>query len=50
LRFLQAAEALEVERMLTQLMAVPKGSKKAISSDMYKAYHPKMVEATWYDW
>eukprot|EP00775_Hariotina_reticulata_P010346 gene10346-10503_t len=46
----KAAEALEVERMLTELSSVPKGSKKAISADMYKAYHPKMVEATWYDW
>lgn len=47
----QAAEAADVERILSELGALPKGAKKPVSPDgMFKAYHPKMVEAAWYDW
>lgn len=47
---LQAAEAAEVSKLLDEVRSVPKGDKKPVSGDMFKAYHPQMVEAAWYDW
>jgi hypothetical protein len=46
----QAAEAADVERLVSEARSTPKGSKKSLPPDMYKAYHPQMVEAGWYDW
>lgn len=47
----KAAEAAEVASILAELAAVPKGAKKPVGRDnMYKTYHPKMVEAAWYEW
>ncbi len=47
--FLQQAEAAEVAAQLAAAQAVPKG-RKPEGLDMPKAYHPKIVEAGWYDW
>lgn len=46
----QAAEAAEVAQLLVEVRGVSKGAKKPVSGDMYKAYHPQIVEAAWYDW
>lgn len=46
----QAAEAAEVAKLLEEARSVPKGARKPVGRDMYKAYHPQMVEAAWYDW
>jgi hypothetical protein len=47
---LQAAEAADVARLVGEARSTPKGAKKSIPAEMYKAYHPQMVEAAWYDW
>jgi len=47
---LQAAEAADVSRLVSEARSTPKGEKKAVTPEMYKAYHPQMVEAAWYDW
>eukprot|EP00877_Chromochloris_zofingiensis_P001129 jgi/Chrzof1/11016/Cz05g20150.t1 len=46
----KAAEAAEVAKLLEEARSVPKGARKPVGRDMYKAYHPQMVEAAWYDW
>ncbi|GIL56694.1 hypothetical protein Vafri_11999 [Volvox africanus] len=44
------AEAEEVTGLIAAAKATPKGEKKQVEGAMYKAYHPKMVEAAWYEW
>jgi hypothetical protein len=39
-----------VAKLIEAAAATPKGAKKALGGDMYKAYHPKAVEAAWYEW
>jgi valyl-tRNA synthetase len=46
----QAAEAEEVARLVAAARATPKGECKRLATDMYKGYHPAMVEAAWYEW
>ena len=43
----QKAEAEEVVGLIVEAKSTPKGEKK-MEGAMYKAYHPKMVEATWW--
>ena len=48
---LQKAEAEEVSSLIAGARATPSGSKKDTSpSSMCKTYHPKVVEAAWYEW
>ncbi|GFR43813.1 hypothetical protein Agub_g4939 [Astrephomene gubernaculifera] len=44
------AEAEEVASLIAAAQSTPKGEKKQLPESMYKAYHPKMVEAAWYEW
>jgi hypothetical protein len=46
----QAAEAADVARLVDEARSTAPGAKKVLPPDMYKAYHPQMVEAAWYDW
>lgn len=43
-------EAEEVAKLIAAAKATPAGSKKDTSGEMPKAYHPKFVEAAWYEW
>eukprot|EP00195_Chlamydomonas_chlamydogama_P009622 CAMPEP_0202896952 /NCGR_PEP_ID=MMETSP1392-20130828/5840_1 /ASSEMBLY_ACC=CAM_ASM_000868 /TAXON_ID=225041 /ORGANISM="Chlamydomonas chlamydogama, Strain SAG 11-48b" /LENGTH=1288 /DNA_ID=CAMNT_0049582479 /DNA_START=84 /DNA_END=3950 /DNA_ORIENTATION=- len=45
------AEAEEVAMLIAAANATPKGARKEVTPDnMCKTYHPKLVEATWYEW
>jgi valyl-tRNA synthetase len=47
----KAAEAAEVAALVEEARATPKGAKKAVARGrMFRAYHPRLVEAAWYDW
>lgn len=44
---LQKAEAEEVEKLLAEVRATPKGEKKDLSKAAAKAYNPAIVETSW---
>ncbi len=46
----QRAEAEEVAALIAAARATPKGDKKSTEGAMFKAYHPRMVEAAWWVW
>jgi len=47
----KAAEAAEVAALVDAARATPKGAKKDVRrGGMFRAYHPRLVEAAWYDW
>ncbi|KIY98671.1 hypothetical protein MNEG_9290 [Monoraphidium neglectum] len=45
-----AAEAEEVAKLLAEVRSTPKGERKIMPAELYKGYHPTMVEAAWYEW
>ncbi len=47
----QKLEADEIALLLSQAKATPAGEKKPLTPEnMCKSYHPKIVEAAWYEW
>jgi hypothetical protein len=46
----QESEASEVAALMDAAKAIPPGQKPPVDGEMYKAYHPQVVEAGWYDW
>ncbi|KAG2438857.1 hypothetical protein HXX76_005397 [Chlamydomonas incerta] len=44
------ADAEEVAALIAAARSTPKGAKKELPGSMYKAYHPRAVEAGWYEW
>jgi hypothetical protein len=39
-----------VAKLVAAVRSTPKGACKRLGEEMYKGYHPAMVEAAWYDW
>ncbi|KDD75111.1 class I (I, L, M and V) tRNA synthetase, partial [Helicosporidium sp. ATCC 50920] len=46
----RAAEAAEAEAWLAAVSSTPSGEMKSLAGAMPKAYQPKAVEGTWYEW
>eukprot|EP00892_Ulva_mutabilis_P005873 jgi/Ulvmu1/3658/UM017_0072.1 len=44
------AKAAELQAKLDKVLATPTGEKKDLSDQPPDAYHPKYVEAAWYQW